>query len=231
MAIGPLEVADLAALLAGRIQPGSTLLVGVTGSVAAGKSTLVAALAAALASAHRTEIVATDGFLRANADLDAGGLTLRKGYPESYDAAAMVAVLRQLRSGSAVVPGYSHVIYDVDPALARSVGPVDVVLVEGLGLAAAAAAFDVLVYLDAAEADLEDWFTQRFMGLWHAAADEPSSFYAGFRGLSEADAEVLARSVWTNINLPNLREHILPVRDLADIVVEKAADHSLRRLR
>ena len=41
---------------------------------------------------------------------------------------------------------------------------------------------------------------------------------------------MLARSVWTNINLPNLREHILPVRDLADIVIEKAADHSLRML-
>ena len=230
MATEPFEIADLAALLAGRVQPGSALLVGVTGSVAAGKSTLVAALAAALAPTHRTEIVATDGFLRANADLDAAGLTLRKGWPDSYDAAAMVAVLRQLRSGSALVPGYSHVIYDVDPALARSVGPADVVLVEGLGLAAAAEALDVLVYLDAAEADLEDWFTQRFMRLWHAAADDPSSFYARFRGLSEADAAVLARSVWININLPNLRDHILRVRAIADIVIAKAADHSLRLL-
>jgi type I pantothenate kinase len=36
--------------------------------------------------------------------------------------------------------------------------------------------------------------------------------------------------VWSGINLPNLRDHIAPVRAHADLIVEKAADHALRRI-
>jgi type I pantothenate kinase len=36
--------------------------------------------------------------------------------------------------------------------------------------------------------------------------------------------------VWTGINLPNLRQHIAPVRGHADLVVVKAADHAVSRI-
>jgi type I pantothenate kinase len=36
--------------------------------------------------------------------------------------------------------------------------------------------------------------------------------------------------VWTGINLPNLRQHIAPVRQEADLVVVKAADHGVTRI-
>jgi type I pantothenate kinase len=227
----PIDPPRLAQHLSARRQPGAPLLIGITGSVAVGKSTLAAALADAF-TGLRVATVATDGFLRRNADLDAAGLTLRKGFPESYDSAALARTLAALRLGPALVPVYSHASYDVDPALSRSVGPADIILVEGLGLAPhaggdPAAALDLLVYLDADEVDLEAWFVARFMGLWHAAADDPASFYTRFRDLPPEAAAVFARSVWSNINLPNLREHISGAREGAAVVVRKDRDHAL----
>lgn len=226
----PITPADLALVVAGHRQPGRTLLVGITGSVAVGKTTLAAQLAAALPGT--VELVGTDGFLRRNADLDAAGLAMRKGFPETYDREALAATLAALRQGPALVPGYSHALYDVDPALTRSVAG-DVVIVEGLGLAPTDAqphvheGLDLLLYIDAEPADIEAWYVARFMGLWAAAADDPASFYRRFRDLDEAGASDFARHIWATINRPNLEHHIIRARDVADIVVKKALDHSL----
>jgi type I pantothenate kinase len=216
-------------------------IIGVTGAVASGKSTLSADLRAQLAAwpeRPRVELVCTDGFLHANAVLDAMGLTARKGFPESYDIAALRQALADVRRGRAAFPGYSHVIYDVDPALLRWIERPDILIIEGLSLdidrtapARYARLIDALIYLDAAEADIEQWFVGRFLGLWAAAEHDPTSFYARFRGLDEEQAADLARNVWTQINLPNLRQHIVAARDVADIVVRKRADHGVEAIR
>lgn len=225
----PTTPADLAARIAARHRPGATLVAGITGSVAVGKTTLARQIADALP--QRVEIVSTDGFLKPNAVLEAEGLSLRKGFPESYDRAALAAALAGLKSGPVTVPGYSHSIYDVDPAAARTISGADIVLVEGLGLAPDAAGqrppLDLLLYIDAAEDDIITWFLARFMGLWEAAATDPASFYARFRHMSEDEARQFALSVWNGINRPNWIDHIARARDMADIVVMKALDHSL----
>lgn len=224
-----------AAALAERLLalPPRPLLVGLTGSVAVGKTWLADAIANALPASSRVAIVSTDGFLLPNAVLEVRGLVLRKGFPESYDADAMIGTLAALRTGVAAVPVHSHVTYDIDPALTRSVGPADVVIVEGLGLSGfpdgrcARAALDLLIYLDADPADIESWYVKRFLGLWRAGADDSTSFYNRFAHLAEADVESLARSTWERINLPNLTGHISQARETADIVLHKAADHRL----
>ncbi|HEX3407029.1 MAG TPA: hypothetical protein VHS81_07305, partial [Caulobacteraceae bacterium] len=193
-------------------------LVGVTGAVAAGKSTFAGQLATALTAGGQTvETVCTDGFLLNNAALTAKGVLNRKGFPESYDMAGMRAALAALRTGPADIPGYSHVIYDIDPALTRRIEPAGVVVVEGLALheGAVALGLDALIYLDADEAHLEAWFAERFVVLWRAAEHDPTSFYAQFRHLSEPETRVFAVRVWQAINLPNLREHIVKGRDVA----------------
>jgi type I pantothenate kinase len=222
------SLADL--LRARRRVSAGVLIVGVTGAVAAGKSTLSATLAAALeADGLSVEIVATDGFLLPNAALEARGIAGRKGFPESYDLGALQAALAGVRTGPVVVPGYSHSRYDVDPSLARTLNPPDVLFVEGLSLQSGAAALglDLLIYLDADEADLESWFTERLLGLWREAEHDPTSFYARFRHFTEPEARAFAGQVWRMINLPNLREHIVQGRDVADIVVRKGADHRI----
>ena len=209
------------------------LLVGLTGSVAVGKTWLAEALSTELAAKARVAVVSTDGFLFPNAALEAKQLVLKKGFPESYDANAMLAALAALRTGAATVPVHSHVTYDIDPALTRSVGPADIVVFEGLGLSGfadgrrARDGLDLLIYIDADPFDIEAWYVARFIELWRSGADNPVSFYHRFAGLKHADVVTLACGTWANINLPNLERHISAARADADILLRKIADHRL----
>ena len=224
------DVADLALEL-DRFRGGrDVFVVGLTGAVAVGKSTLAAALHETLLAPPRAlagaEIVSTDGFLRSNADLEAAGLALRKGFPESYEIGALHTALHHVRAGPTVFPGYSHHTYDVDPALARTIDRPAALVVEGLCLTRATPV-DALIYLDADEADIETWFTDRLIGLWRAGRDDPAPFYARFAHLDDAGVRQFAAAVWAGINRPNLHDHILPVREAADIVVRKGSDHAI----
>lgn len=229
---------DVGNLLATRRDPGDVMIVGLTGSVAVGKSTLARQIADALGSMIRVDVISTDGFLFPNAELDARGLLMRKGFPESYDVERLCQTLDAARMRPVRVPGYSHTRYDVDDALTRTIDRPDLLIVEGLGFAPvggdqrAVHALDALVYVDATEEDLEHWFLERFMDLWRAAETDPDSFYARFRGMSEMEARGFARTaVWRAINLPNLQDHIVRARAHADLLLWKQRDHSLRLVR
>jgi type I pantothenate kinase len=228
------SVNDIAELIRGRRAARAPFIAGITGAVAAGKSTLAAALQTSMSAWPQplsVEIVCTDGFLLDNATLDARGLTLRKGFPESYDVDALRRALAAVREGPTEFPGYSHITYDVDPALARRISPPDVLIVEGLGLQEPASlGLDALVYLDADEDLLEAWFTERFIGFWRAAETDATSFYARFRHMDEAEAHAFAVQVWRRINLPNLHEHIVRARAQADWVVRKGAGHVIETI-
>lgn len=229
-----LDLAQLAGRLAARKRDGQLLIIGMTGSVAVGKTTLGEALVGHLSGRYRVESLSTDGFILPNARLAEMGLSLRKGFPESYDVARMEQALTDIRTGPATFPGYSHMTYDADPARDRRIDPPDILLLEGLGFAPPAQTarrLDLLIYLDAAEDLLEAWFLERFLRFWRAAETDPASFYVQFRTMTEAEAILFARSVWTGINLPNLRDHIIKARDLADIVLAKTPDHQLTLVR
>ena len=208
--------------------PGTTVVVGIAGGVAAGKTTLALELRDAL-SGRMVDVVATDGFLLANADLGARGLLPRKGFPETYDVDALRTFLTAARAGQLPqrVPCYSHVTYDVDGD--REVPPVDVLIVEGLHvLSAAGGLLDVGVYLDADEADLETWYRRRFLELTAAAVDDPNSFYRVFAGLRDAEVSAVASDVWRTVNLPNLRDHISRSAAAARVVIRKGPEHVVR---
>jgi type I pantothenate kinase len=205
-------------------------VVAITGSVAVGKSTTAEQLRDALASppeGGRGEVVSSDGFLYPNRVLDARGLSMRKGFPESYDRTALLAFLEALKSGQTHlrVPVYSHEEYDVldEP---RVLAPSDVVVLEGLHLVHLSDAIDFVIYIDAEERDIVQWFVDRFVTLRSTHA-----FYQQFASLSDEQAAAFARQVWDSINGVNLHEHILPTREQADAVIEKGPDHAVRRLR
>ena len=223
-------LADVARRLRGLKPAAGPFVVGVTGSVASGKSTFAEALRGEIAAwpeGPTVELVCTDGFLLPNARLDAAGLTNRKGFPETYDVEALRGALAAIRSGPADFPAYSHVTYDIDPALTRTLAPPQVLLVEGLSLQIDPSPVDALIYLHAEEALLETWFADRFLGLWAAAEHDPHSFYARFRTMGETETRAFAGMVWSAINLPNLRDHIALARPLAQLVVTKGEGHAI----
>jgi len=199
--------------------------------VAAGKSTLAAALQHALVERGiDSTVLCTDCFLHPNAALDAGGLSMRKGFPESFDTEALAQCLRALRGGGGGVrvPVYSHQTYDIVAGSHAEVARGDVVIVEGVNVfwSPVVDALDIGIYIDAEDADLRQWFLTRFDALCEAARDDPQSFYRPLAGMPEADRRSLADAAWSAINLVNLHTHIAPSRARAHYVVRKAADHT-----
>ncbi|MBB6627181.1 nucleoside/nucleotide kinase family protein [Nocardioides sp. KIGAM211] len=73
---------------------GGRVLLGITGSPGAGKSTL----AAALGTAYDAAVVPMDGFHLADVELVRRGLRDRKGAPETFDAEGYADLLTRLRS-------------------------------------------------------------------------------------------------------------------------------------
>ena len=225
----------------------SPFIIGLGGSVAVGKSTTARVLQALLArwpDHPNVELVTTDGFLRPNAVLEERGLMERKGFPESYDVRRLMRFLDEVKRGVPEVraPVYSHVVYDIVEGEQQVLDEPDIVILEGLnvlqtGVSAGHDArfvsdwFDFSIYVDAEEADIEQWYVDRFFALRETAFSDDTSFFRHFAALGDDELAATARQVWASINRPNLRENILPSRMRADLVLEKAADHGVRRVR
>lgn len=223
-------------------------IIGVAGSVAVGKSTTARILSALLRrwpSSPKVDLITTDGFLYPNAVLEKRGLMQRKGFPESYDRSAFVEFLAAIKSGKPRVsaPTYSHLVYDIVPGERVVVESPDILIVEGLNILQpgelprtgnpivfASDFIDFSVYIDADEHVLEAWYVERFMKLRETAFRDPQSFFKRFSELSELTAISTAKSIWQSINLPNLRENILPTRGRADLILKKGVDHSIHEV-
>ncbi|TFV51662.1 type I pantothenate kinase [Blastococcus sp. TF02A-35] len=223
-------------------------VIAVAGSVAVGKSTtsrLLQTLLAAGPGSPRVDLVTTDGFLLPNAVLEERGLLGRKGFPESYDRRALLRFLADVKSGreEVVAPVYDHQSYDIVPDEVQAVDRPDILVVEGLNVLQAGRRtdgaapevflsdfFDFSVYVDAAEADIQRWYVERFQALRRTAFQDTSAYFHRFAGLSESEARETALSIWSAVNGPNLRDNIAPTRSRARLVLQKASDHSVRRV-
>ncbi len=217
-------------------------IIGVAGSVAVGKSTTARVLKALLSrwpNTPRVELVTTDGFLYPNDVLKREGLMERKGFPESYDGAALLQFLAAVKAGESNVraPVYSHLVYDVVPDQGVVVDHPDILIVEGLNVLLpnklgkeipfVSDFFDFSIYLHADEERLETWYINRFMRLRQTAFRDPKSYFHRYATLSDDEARATARSIWTTINLKNLHENILPTRARASLVLSKDENHRI----
>jgi type I pantothenate kinase len=220
-------------------------VIGLAGSVAAGKSTTARVLQALLArwpSHPNVALVPTDGFLFPNAVLEARSLMSRKGFPESYDTPRLLNFLADVKSGKERVeaPLYSHLVYDVLEDQTLVVEQPDIVIVEGLNVLQPARLpkdgeaipfvsdfFDFSIYIDASEELVETWYVERFLRLRQTAFRDPASYFHRYATLSEEEARATGLSIWRSINLVNLQENILPTRQRADLILRKGADHAV----
>jgi type I pantothenate kinase len=228
-------------------------IIGIAGSVAVGKSATARILKELLArwpSSPKVDLVTTDGFLYPNEILRRENLMERKGFPDSYDVGALLRFLSAIKSGEPNVPApvYSHFTYDVLPGEYVAIDRPDILIFEGInvlqtrdlpkdGRAVPVVSdfFDFSVYIDADEALIHKWYINRFMRLRETAFRNPDSFFHRYSTLSEDSARAIAEGLWSNINLKNLRENILPTRPRADLILKKGTNHrveevALRRL-
>jgi type I pantothenate kinase len=224
-------------------------VVGIAGSVAAGKSTVARVLRALISrwpGSPEVELVSTDGFLYPNRVLRARGLMERKGFPESYDLPLLLRFLADIKSDRDGVsaPIHSHLTYDILPDRTQVVGRPDVLVVEGLNMLEAGLPepseghrvfvsdyCDFSIYVDAQERHIKEWYLERFLRLREEALGDSSAYFHRFAELSVEDARDVTLRVWDEIDHPNLKDNIEPTRDRARLILEKGQDHSVQSVR
>ena len=168
--------ADLALEITTRGATLGRFIVAVVGPPGAGKSTLAGQIAKAIGAGAR--VVPMDGFHYDNIVLDRLGLRGRKGAPETFDALGFVHLMQRLRAGGdAAIP-----VFDREADLARAGADLvtasdKYLIVEGNYLLLdeppwrdLAALFDLTIYLDVAEAELD----ARLVARWHHHGKTPS---------------------------------------------------------
>ena len=223
-------------------------IIGMAGSVAVGKSTTARVLKELLRrwpSSPTVDLVTTDGFLYPNEVLRRQNLMERKGFPDSYDVGALLRFLSAIKSGQENVraPVYSHLTYDVMPGEFVTIDRPDILIFEGLNVLQprelpkdgnfvpfVSDFFDFSIYIDADEKLIHSWYIERFMRLRETAFRNPDSFFHRYSQLSDDAAQAIAEGLWSNINLKNLRENILPTRPRADLILRKGADHFIEEV-
>lgn len=220
-------------------------IIGVAGSVAVGKSTtsrILTTLLSRWSNTPKVQLITTDGFLLPNAVLESQGLMDRKGFPESYDGAALLYFLSLVKAGkqSVSAPMYSHLIYDVVPDQHMIVDRPDILIVEGLNVLQPSPPgrdtpfvsdfFDFSVYLDADPRLLSAWYVERFMRLRETAFRDPRSYFNKYVALSDEDARSTALDIWNRINLRNLEDNINPTKERASLLLTKGPNHQVDKV-
>ncbi|WP_049477250.1 type I pantothenate kinase [Streptococcus constellatus] len=214
-------------------------IIGVSGSVAVGKSTtsrLLQILLSRTFSNATVELVTTDGFLYPNAHLQEQNLLKRKGFPESYNMGLLLDFLDNIKNGKDYqIPVYSHEIYDIVPDEKQYVTAADFVIVEGINVFQnpqnerlyMTDFFDFSIYVDAEVENIETWYLDRFKKLLTLAKEEPTNYYHPFTSQPENKVMEFAQNVWKSINLVNLQDYIEPTRNRAEIILHKTENHEI----
>ncbi|BDZ51916.1 nucleoside/nucleotide kinase family protein [Frondihabitans sucicola] len=189
---------------------GSRVLLGIAGEPGGGKSTVAAALAAALGDAV---VVPMDGFHLAGAELVRLGRADRKGAIDTFDAHGYLALLERLRApvaGEGVyAPAYLREVEEsigssilVDPAIPVVISEGNYLLVDRDPWPRVRAAFDEVWFVDTPRDLRLEWLVARHI----AFGKPPEQATAWANGPDERNASLVRTT-----------------RDRADLVVDASA--------
>ena len=217
-------------------------IIGISGSVAVGKSTTSRLLQILLSRRFKwasVEMVTTDGFLYPNKVLEEKKILDRKGFPESYDMELLLNFLDSIKNGEEFeIPVYSHEVYDIISDEKVTIQPVDFLIVEGINVFQnpqnqtlyVSDYFDLSIYVDADVANIETWYLERFQTLLKLAEKDPNNYYHRFTQMPFNQVLAIAQDTWKNINLANLEKYIEPTRSRADIILHKGQNHEIDKI-
>ena len=225
----------------GTLQP---LLIGITGSVSVGKSTIsniIKKLAISPPINLSAQVISTDNFLFPNSQLQKDQILHRKGFPESFDHAAIIEFLSEISEGkpNSIIPIYSHETYDIDGTSRYEV--TDLIIIEGVNILqnpiekndrgpSIREFLDFSIFIDADESEIAQWYEDRFLKYCSLAEDNTKSFFSQFKNLNMEERKKLASEIWKSVNKPNLDSYIYPSKEYADLIIKKGNDHSVSSL-
>ena len=215
-------------------------IIGISGSVAVGKSTTARLLQVLLSRTFpnlNVHLMTTDGFIYPNEELKRRGLFDRKGFPESYNMNLLSDFLKDVLSvkENIAYPLYSQELSDIVPGKYGHVKQPDILIIEGIntlqlptnGQIVTSDFFDFSIYIDADEELIEKWFMQRFESVLEMNKNDPTNFYYEMANGPRADAIQLAQDTWQMVNLVNLREYIEPTKQRASLILHKTTGHKI----
>jgi len=223
-------------------------IIGIAGSVAAGKSTTARVLQKLLSLAPnkpQVDLITTDGFLYPNSVLEDKGILNRKGFPESYDTRKLIRFLADIKSGKKEItaPTYSHLEYDIIKDQNQLIDSPDIVIIEGINVLQVNLSkqhkgprifvsdfFDYSIYVHSNEQNLLKWYVDRFLSLQDTAFKKVDSYFHKYANLNPKESVKTATSIWNEINKPNLLKNILPTRYRANLILEKDYNHLIKRI-
>lgn len=222
-------------------------IIGVSGSVAVGKSTtsrLLKALLSRWQQSPSVSLVTTDNFIYPNHYLRQQGLMHKKGFPESFDLKKLLHFLSDVKAGKNALstPCYSHEYYDILPNRLLTINQPDILILEGLNVLQKKPSLsrrhklfvsdflDFTIYVDAQTEIIESWYLERFLAFREQAKNNPDLFFHRFWQMTADEALAYAKSVWQEVNEKNLIENILPFKHEASLILNKTADHSVSQV-
>lgn len=233
----------------GKPEPKVPYIIGVSGSVAVGKSMTSRILKALLSrwpNHPSVAVVTTDGFLYPNQILEKQNLMKRKGFPESYDVNALLSFLIDVKSGhqDINVPIYSHQSYDILKNKNGKINKPDILILEGLNIlqtglqkpGSQPALFvsdflDFSIFVDADIDNLKKWYIERVIKFSQTTFRDPKAYFHYLSQLSLEEVKTLASTFWHEINEINLIENILPYRERAQLILKKGDAHTVEEVR
>ena len=218
-------------------------VIGISGSVAVGKSTVARVLQELLSTIYpekKVALLTTDGFLYPNKELKKRGIMHRKGFPESYDMPALLDFMKRVKVGEDKVeyPIYSHEVYDILEDEEGILEKPDILIMEGINVFQLPSSqqlyvsgfYDFSVYVDADPLDIKKWYMERYYMLMDLAKDQPGNYFHDMSKWSMEKKEEYVNQVWYTINLTNLVQHIAPTKERAQVILNKAANHEIDRI-